>query len=57
MRSRKFLSFFSLALCFLPVWGWAEKADTQAEILAFFFPYRRELPRVDGITPGLKVIS
>jgi hypothetical protein len=55
MRYRTFLLFSFVALCLSPVWGRAEKDDTSAKILAFFFPYRQEPLRVDGIAPGLKI--
>jgi hypothetical protein len=44
-----------LVLFLLPLQGWAESGSLQERILTAFFPYRQGPPRVEGITPGMKI--
>jgi hypothetical protein len=39
----------------LPIQGWAEENHAQDKVSAALFPYRQGPPRVEGITPGMKI--
>ena len=39
----------------MPVWGQVQEEDIQEKILSVFYPYRQTPPRVEGITPGMKI--
>ena len=53
--SGKVLLLFFFVLCPMPSWGQAQGDDTQERILSVFYPYRQGPPRVEGITPGIKI--
>src|SRR5437867_4881937 len=49
------LLFLVLSDCFMPTGGRAQEDKTEEKILAVFHPYRQSPPRVEGITPGMKI--
>jgi hypothetical protein len=49
------LLFLVLSSCLMPAWGRAQEDRTEEKILAVFYPHRQGPPRIEGITPGMKI--
>jgi hypothetical protein len=44
-----------LSVGFMAAWGQAQEEGIQEKILAVHHPYRQGQPRIEGITPGMKI--